>query len=102
MDGSTLVKTLRDAADGSLMTPDEARQRLNLPPLPGGDQLYKQQQNYSLGALAKRDALPNPFVMDKPTSNPTPSAAGSAEAADPAKAFPFADFEKELDEAMHA
>jgi phage portal protein BeeE len=43
------------------MTPNEARRSENLPPVTGGDELYLQQQNYSLGALARRDASEDPF-----------------------------------------
>jgi phage portal protein BeeE len=38
------------------MTPNEAARRLNLPPVAGGDAVYRQQQDFSLEALAKRDA----------------------------------------------
>jgi hypothetical protein len=41
---------------------DEARERFNLGPTPGGNAAYLQQQNYSLAALAKRDASADPFA----------------------------------------
>lgn len=41
---------------------DEARERFNLGPTPGGNTAYLQQQNYSLAALAKRDASADPFA----------------------------------------
>ncbi len=65
------------------LKPDEARRKEGLAPVPGGDTPYMQQQNFALSSLAKRDALPNPFVIDKPTSNPTPSSGGPASVADP-------------------
>lgn len=43
------------------MTPNEGRARLNLPRKPGGDSVYRQQQDYSLTALEKRDAKADPF-----------------------------------------
>jgi HK97 family phage portal protein len=46
-------------------TPNEARRRFGLAPLPGGDSVYLQQQNYSLEALAKRDSSPDPFGTGK-------------------------------------
>ncbi len=52
-------------------TPDEGRGRWGRPPTPGGNVVYRQQQDYSLAALAKRDALPDPF-------NPQPPAAPAA------------------------
>lgn len=45
-------------------TPDEARARINLGPTPGGDVVYRQQQDFSLAALAKRDAQDDPFRKD--------------------------------------
>jgi HK97 family phage portal protein len=49
-----------DKASGKL-TVNEMRKILNRKPLDGGDSVFLQQQNYSLAALAKRDALDNPF-----------------------------------------
>jgi HK97 family phage portal protein len=43
------------------LTPDEARARINLGPTPGGNVVYRQQQDFSLAALAKRDAQEDPF-----------------------------------------
>jgi len=72
MDTNTLVKTEVEALKG-LKKPDESRKRLNLPPVAGGDQVYLQQQNYSLAALAKRDARGDPFASGSaaPPSPPT-------------------------------
>lgn len=55
MDTATLVKSLADGVGGGIVSPNEARRRLNLPPVVGGDTPYMQQQNYSLAALAARD-----------------------------------------------
>ncbi|HSW83560.1 MAG TPA: phage portal protein [Usitatibacter sp.] len=84
MDGAAQITAEAEAVKGSVKAPNEARKRLNLKKLKGGDSIYMQQQNFSLEALAKRDALPNPFVIDRPTANPTPSSTGPAPAADPA------------------
>lgn len=46
---------------GAIEAPNEARRRFGLPPLPGGDSVYLQQQNYSLAALARRDESADPF-----------------------------------------
>lgn len=44
-----------------IAAPDELRRKWNLPPTPGGDVVYMQQQNFSLEALQKRDqAAPAP------------------------------------------
>lgn len=56
MDMQTLVGTLKEGVLGALFAPDEARRRINLPPVQGGNVPYLQQQNYSLAALARRDA----------------------------------------------
>jgi HK97 family phage portal protein len=62
MNTPSLVKAAADAIGGGGMSPNEARRRfLNLGPVPGGGSPYLQQQNFSLEALAKRDAQPNPF-----------------------------------------
>lgn len=69
------------------MKPDEMRIRENMEPVPGGDAVYSQQQNFSLEALAKRDAKEDPFKSSasggakpgapspdspEPTDNPVP------------------------------
>lgn len=46
---------------GSLLTPNEGRVAFNYTPVAGGDSIYIQQQNYSLEAIAKRDAKEDPF-----------------------------------------
>jgi HK97 family phage portal protein len=48
------------------LSPDEARFRENRHSVPGGDTPYMQQQNFSLAALAKRDAQDDPFSTAKP------------------------------------
>jgi HK97 family phage portal protein len=83
MDSSARVDAAAKRIGASLSSPNEERKLENMPPVEGGDSPMAQQQNFSLAALAKRDALPNPFVLDKPTSNPTPSADGPAPVADP-------------------
>lgn len=70
MDSLTLVDVLTKAVGGALMSPDEARLKMNLPPTPGGRAVYLQQQNYSLAALAKRDARDDPFGSASPAPAP--------------------------------
>lgn len=84
MDESALTEVLTKQVGSALISPNEGRARLNRGPVDGGEDPLIQQQNYSLPALKKRDSLPNPFIVDKPTSNPTPSADGPAPTADPA------------------
>jgi phage portal protein BeeE len=65
MDFGAQIATLVAASGGAIMTPNEARLRADLPPTPGGDALYKQQQDHSLEALAERDAN-DPFAKPAP------------------------------------
>lgn len=75
MDMGALVETLKLAVGGTIMAPNEARRRLNLPPVPGGDSVLSQQQNYSVEALAKRDAQADPFATGTAQPAATPEAA---------------------------
>lgn len=79
MDMGTLVETLAAAVKGGIMTPNAAMAKLNQPPVEGGDTVYMQQQNYSLAALAKRDAQDDPFGT---TATPVAEPAAPAEPTD--------------------
>jgi phage portal protein BeeE len=68
MDTQTLVETEAKSIGGGFKSPDEARKRLNLGPVAGGNTPYLQQQNFSLAALAKRDAKADPFAKGGGTS----------------------------------
>lgn len=61
MDGMTQIEMLKAGVSAALYTPNEGREKLNRPPVEGGDSPYLQQQNFSLSALAKRDAKDDPF-----------------------------------------
>lgn len=75
MDTAAQIKMLTEAVKGTIMMPNEARLVRDLPPVAGGSALYAQQQNYSLAALAKRDAREDPFAPPKPPEPPKPSPA---------------------------
>jgi phage portal protein BeeE len=82
MDTATAIDTLAKGVGGGIVAPNEARQRLDLPPVQGGDTPYLQQQNYSLEALDERDRN-TPFA--KPTApaaspGPAPGTSPSDEA----------------------
>jgi HK97 family phage portal protein len=68
MDTATQIKALADAVGAGVMSPNEARLRLNLGPVKGGKSPYLQQQNFSLAALDKRD-------QDDPFAKPAPAPA---------------------------
>lgn len=61
MDAKTQVETLGAGVNKAIYAPNEARKKLNLKPVDGGDSPYLQQQNFSLSALSKRDTLEDPF-----------------------------------------
>jgi HK97 family phage portal protein len=77
MDKSALYTALGEGVKNVILAPNEARKKLGLKPVPGGDSPLAQQQNYSLAALNKRDAKPDPFatapVPPAPTPAPTPA-----------------------------
>lgn len=81
MDTATLIKTLGDATTKALMKPDEARKKLGLGKVKGGDAVYLQQQNFSLEALAKRDSSADPFATGGAAVAPVAPAEPAAEAA---------------------
>lgn len=69
MDSERRMKSLGEGVKNTILTPNEARKRENLPPVAGGDALYLQQQNFSLEALSRRDAQDDPF--SKTTHEPS-------------------------------
>lgn len=73
MDTLTQVQSLREEVGAGITSPNEARKELDRKPVPGGAMPYLQQQNYSLEALAKRDAMDDPFALDTPAALPAPS-----------------------------
>lgn len=75
MDSVTQMEVL-DKSKG-IMAPNEQRKKLDLPPKTGGDSPMLQQQNFSLEALAKRDAQADPFSKD---TSSTDDAVATAEA----------------------
>lgn len=88
MDQATQVKTLTEGIKGSLYAPNEARRKLDLPPLDGGDTVYMQQQNYSLAALDARD-------QNDPLSQPPPAPPALAPEPEPAGGGEDLDAEEE-------
>lgn len=85
MDLQTLFQTLGEGTSKSILNINEARKRANLPPVEGGDSPLAQQQNYSLAALAKRDAKADPFATSQPAAAPTDTPAVNDETADSAQ-----------------
>jgi len=73
MDTSTKSTTWGALVQRGIASPNEARAAFDLMPVDGGDSVYMQQQNFSLEALAQRDAG-DPFA--KPTPAPIDSQTG--------------------------
>lgn len=94
MDSDALADAITKS--GSFAKLNEQRHRANLPDLPiGGDTVYRQQQDYSVEALAKRDAQPDPFK----SATAAPPAPAPPPTSPPAKHMSVEDlefFEKEL------
>jgi len=70
MDSVTAITAIRDAIGAGVMSPNEGRAKLDLKPKPGGESPYLQEQNYSLAALAKRDAQEDPWASKTPAMPP--------------------------------
>lgn len=68
MDQSKQAEVETKLVAGAIKAPNEARQKFDLLPKTGGDAIYLQQQNYSLEALAKRDAQEDPFGKPVPAA----------------------------------
>lgn len=74
MDSGTKITRMAEGVKGGLFKPNEGRAKFGLGPVDGGDSVYLQQQNFSLEALAKRDAGDDPFGTAKPVAPPAPPA----------------------------
>jgi HK97 family phage portal protein len=73
MDAKTRTDTATRLVTGGVMKPNEARKNFfGLGAVAGGDAVYMQQQQFSLEALAKRDALADPFAPSPSTPDPAP------------------------------
>ena len=69
MDKSSRYESYEKAIGAGWKAPNEVRRLENLPDVEGGDAPYLQQQNFSLAALAQRDAA-NPLVAPEPAPAP--------------------------------
>jgi HK97 family phage portal protein len=68
-DTTRKIDILTKGVSGMIMKPNEARAKMNLEPVEGGDSVYSQQQYYSLEALSKRDS-DDPFAKPLPVAEP--------------------------------
>ncbi|MBI3150070.1 MAG: phage portal protein [Betaproteobacteria bacterium] len=89
MDSAAQAEALGKLVGAAIMAPNEARRRFNLKPVTGGESPLAQQQNFSLAALAKRDAKDDPFA-----TAPAPTPPPTNEEPDPEEAREFGDYFK--------
>ncbi|OAU97565.1 phage portal protein [Moraxella catarrhalis] len=61
MDSTSQMAYLKEGTLSGIFSPNEARAKLGLAPVLGGESPLMQQQNYSLQALARRDSSDDPF-----------------------------------------
>ena len=100
MDSKTLAEVEGLKVQRGIAAPNEARKKFNLEPAEGGDSPMVQQQNYSLAALAKRDASADPFSKAPAAAPAPPPADPNADPAeDPASTE---DVQKAVDAGMAA
>lgn len=86
MDTSSQMTTLAAGVKGMILKPNEARAKLNLEPVKGGDTVYGQHQDYSVGALDERDRSADPFgTAAPPAPPPAPAPAEPAAPVPPAE-----------------
>lgn len=83
MDTDALFESNNKMVSGGWGAPNEARFRANMKDVVGGDSPMIQQQNYSLAAIAKRDAQADPFksasTAPAPAKPPAPAKDEAAE-----------------------
>lgn len=73
MDKAAQIEFAAKGIERGIFSPNEARAMFNREPVIGGESPMAQQQNFSLAALAKRDASPDPFSTSKPAPAPAPT-----------------------------
>lgn len=73
MDSALMADVVTKLTGSGVMEINEGRQKFNLGPTTGGDAAYLQQQNFSLKALAKRDASDDPFGKARTPSSALPT-----------------------------
>ena len=91
MDTKGIFEALSKADD---LTVNEKRKIVNYGPTTGGNAVYKQEQEHSLDALAKRDARDDPFTKQPVQNAPTPNPpANNAPSSNETRSFDAEDLE---------
>lgn len=85
MDQEAQMRVLREGVEGAIVKTNEARRELSLAPTEGGDEVWRQQQYYSLRALARRDqeGTPPPSLTDQGGNDEPPAPANDDETLQP-------------------
>lgn len=99
MDGKTMMETLRAGVDGSILTINDARRRVNEPELDGGDTVYMQQQDMPLHVV-RNNKLPTPAAP--PTPAPEPADMSDEDKSMIAEARAIVATQKAIDAMRHA
>jgi len=73
MDSATKIRSWGELVSRGIASPNEARAEFSMKPVDGGESPLIQQQNFSLPALAKRDAKDDPFATTPKTPAPKPA-----------------------------
>lgn len=101
MDSMSMMTMLKEGVSAGLLEINEGRAKLGYGKTEGGDAAFLQQQNFSLPALAKRDAQADPFSTGSsanPVAEPTAPANDDTEQQQRAM---VALYEKHLREALN-
>lgn len=102
MDTAAKTKALSDGIGSGGMSPNEGRKKyIGLGPVEGGDTPYLQVQNYSLAALAKRDAG-DPFAKPAPLVAVQPSGQADDDDDDLAASFASRVRRKSIEAGLYA
>jgi HK97 family phage portal protein len=76
MDTTSQVNAVKEAVGAGIMSPNEARAKLDLKPVEGGETPWLQQQNWPIARLAERtvptEASPNPAPDEEPEPDADP------------------------------
>ncbi|UZW54960.1 phage portal protein [Sphingobium sp. JS3065] len=102
MDSVSQMAALKEGVGAGILSPNEARAKIDRKPVAGGESPYLQEQNYSLAALSKRDAQEDPWAAGQPKPPPAALPEPSAEDQEEAERAMVALFEKDLREALNA
>ncbi len=102
MDSVTQITMLKEGVSAAVYSPNEARAKVGFGPVDGGDSPMIQQQNFSLAALAKRDAKADPFSTAPKAPPPADTAAANDNAAAAQRAMALATIAKGLAECSTA